>query len=154
MEVAGAGISRGQNAMYVLPHDWAAIAPVLTPLLERVEDGLHDVQLLVLTPDADVAATAPSVTAVKELGRSRGIRVVAATSSRRASRVLRAGPPQVLVGTPETIVELLRATAVKLDGVRVICIAWVDEILAARRRWCARKSVMAELPKEAACAPS
>jgi ATP-dependent RNA helicase DeaD len=133
--------------MYVLPHDWAAMTQVLTPLLERVDDGLHDVQLLVLAPDAE-AATAVSMTAV-ELGHARDIRVVAATSSRRATRILRARPPQVLVGTPDTVVELLRAAAVKLDGVRAICIAWIDEIVT-RGSAGALENLMAELPKEAA----
>ena len=141
------GVSRGQNAMYVLPHDWAAIAHVLAPLLDRVEEGVHDVQLLVLTSDAEAAA-AVSTTAV-ELSGGRGVRTVAATSNRRAARILRARPPHVLIGTPDTIVELLRGTAVKLDGVRAICIAWVDEIIT-RGGSGALETLMSELPKDSA----
>src|SRR5690242_2361387 len=37
VEAREAGVTRGQNAVYVMPHDWASIAQFLAPLLERVE---------------------------------------------------------------------------------------------------------------------
>jgi ATP-dependent RNA helicase DeaD len=133
--------------MYVLPHDWAAIAHVLAPLLDRVDAGVNDVQLLVLTADAEAAA-AVSTTAV-ELSGGRDVRTVAATSNRRAARILRTRPPHVLVGAPDTIVDLLRGTAVKLDGVRAICLAWIDEIIT-RGGSGALETLMGELPKDSA----
>src|SRR5512141_2831895 len=51
-----AGVTRGQNAVYVMPHDWASIGQFLGPLLERVDDGVREVQLLIITSDADAAA--------------------------------------------------------------------------------------------------
>ncbi|HTE47580.1 MAG TPA: DEAD/DEAH box helicase [Gemmatimonadaceae bacterium] len=141
------GISRSQNAIYVMPHDWAAIARILSPLLERVDEGVQDAQLLIVATDAEAAA-AISAAAAGVIG-DRDVGVVAATSSRRAARILRARPRQVIVGTPDTLVELLRAAALKLENVRAVCIAWLDEIVT-RGGSGALETLMADVPKESA----
>ncbi|MEP6494028.1 MAG: DbpA RNA binding domain-containing protein [bacterium] len=130
-----------------MPHDWAAIARILAPLLERVDEGVPDTQLLVVATDAEAAA-AISAAAVGLIG-GRNIGVVAATSSRRAIRILRAGPRQVIVGTPDTLVELLRAATMKLENVRAVCIGWLDEIVM-RGGSGALETLMADVPKESA----
>ncbi len=140
-------VSRNQNVVYVMPHDWASIAQFLGPLLDRVDDGSPEIQLLVITSDADVAG-AVSASAVKLLD-GRSIQVLAATSAARATRLARIRAPQVLAGTASTILEMLRAAAIKVDGVRSVCIAWADELLA-RDQGSALESVMAEVSKDAA----
>jgi hypothetical protein len=45
-----AGVTRGQNAVYVMPHDWASIAQFLGPLLDRVDDAVREVQVVIITP--------------------------------------------------------------------------------------------------------
>jgi ATP-dependent RNA helicase DeaD len=139
------GITRGQNAVYVMPHDWASIAQFLGPLLERVDDGVRDVQLLIVTPDAEVAA-ATTAAAVK-LTAGRDVGIVAVTSAKRAARLIRIKPAQVIAGPPETLVELLKTATVKLDTVRVVCIAWVDELLA-QGSIPALETIMTEAPKD------
>ena len=68
-----------------MPHDWASIAQFLEPLVQRIDDASHDIQLIVITSDAELAA-ATAAAAVKLTGRSRPIDIVAATTP-RAPRV-------------------------------------------------------------------
>ncbi len=140
-------VSRGQNVLYVMPHDWASISQFLGPAVERVDAGVRDLQLLVITSDADVAAV--TAAAAVRLLEGRDIGVVAATSARRATTLLRARPAQIVTGTPETIVEMLTSAAIKLDTVRSVCIAWADELVT-RGAAAALETLMAELPKEGA----
>ena len=49
------GVTRSQNVVMTLPHDWSAIGRFLRPALERLDDGAGETQLLVLTPDAETA---------------------------------------------------------------------------------------------------
>src|SRR5947209_13315377 len=129
-----------------MPHDWASIAQFLGPLLDRIDDANREVQLLVVTPDAEVAA-AVTASAVKSL-EGRSVQMVAATSAARASRLLRIRPAQVVAGSAPTMIELLRSATLKLASVKTVCIAWADEILA-RGDASALENLMAELPKDA-----
>jgi len=140
------GVSRGQNQLYVLPEDWHAAANVTEPLLDRVDRGLPGVQLLVVTNDAEASAAiaariGPSVS-------QRGLRVIAATESRRASRILRSAPAHVVVAPAAVLVELLESTVLKLDAVRVVVLAWVDDLTQSSTR--ALETLMSEVPKDAA----
>jgi ATP-dependent RNA helicase DeaD len=142
-----AGVARSHNVLYVLPEDAAAVSQVLDPILERVDPAAGATQLLVLTPDADMAiAVAKAATRAPH---GTPVRVLPVTGVRRASRLLRSRAAPAVAGTPADILELIRAAALKLDEVRVLVIAWVDAMLdtgAAEHL----EAVMAEVPKEAA----
>jgi ATP-dependent RNA helicase DeaD len=137
-------ITRGQNAVIVLPHDWASIAEFLAPLIERIDPDVADLQLLVATADADAAANV--IAASARLIGDRPIRVLAATSAPRATRLARIRPPHVVAGTPTTLVDLVRASALKLADLRTICIAWADELVV-RDESASLETLMAEVPK-------
>lgn len=139
-------VSRSQNAVYVMPHDWTSIAQFLEPLVERIDDGNRDLQLLVITPDADSAA-AISAAAVRLVG-DRNLQLLAATSTARAARLMKLRPAQIVAGPAPILVELMRAASIKLESVKQICVAWVDELLA-RGTAAALESVMSEAPKDA-----
>lgn len=141
------GVSRSQNAVYVMPHAWASMAQFLEPLVERVDDSTRSLQVLVVTPDSDAAAAAAA--AVVRLTGERDIQVVAATSAARAARLMRLRPPQILAGDAATLVGLMRSAALKLDSVRSICVAWADE-LAARNETASLEALMTDMPKDAA----
>ena len=144
-----AGVSRGQNVVYVMPHDPASIAQFLAPLIERVEDGTRELQLLVIASDAEVAAL--TAAAAVKLAKSREVGIVAATSARRAQTLLRASPAQIVTGTAEVFVELLKAASLKLDTVRAVCIVWADElVMQGAGAAAALETLMAELPKDGA----
>jgi ATP-dependent RNA helicase DeaD len=142
-----AGVTRGQNAVYVLPHDWSSVAHFLGPALERLDPAAAEPQLLIVTADADTAATVAA--AVSRLADTRGLRVLPATSARRAARLLRDRPPHIVAGAPAELLALLQGATLKLDTVRVVALAWVDEALAAGGAE-ALETVMAEAPKTAA----
>jgi len=144
---AAAGVSRGQNVVYVIPHDWASIAHFVGPLLDRIDPSLSQIQLVVLTPDAEVAAEVAAATV--RLAADRGIEVMAATSVGRAKRLLKMRAVHVLTATPATLVSLIHATALKLEQVRAAAIAWADELLVLGGT-SALETFMAELPKDTA----
>ncbi len=142
-----AGVSRGQNAVYVMPHDWASMSQFLSPLVERIDEQTHAVQLLVLTPDSEVA-TAVTAAAVR-LTEGRDVGILAATSTRRSARLVRLRPPHVIAGPADIILELVRAAAIKLDTVRMLCIAWADELMTQATPE-SLEALMTELPKDGA----
>ncbi len=146
-DVPGTGVARNQNVLYVMPHDWASISQFLAPILQRIDDASSDVQALVITSDAELAAAAAAA-AVKVVA-DRAVTVIAATNPKRAARLLKTRPAQVVTGAPDALVELMRSAAIKVDTVRSICIAWADEIVA-KDALPALETLMSELPKDAA----
>jgi ATP-dependent RNA helicase DeaD len=142
-----AGVTRGQNAVYVLPHDWASIAHFLGPALERLDPSGDELQMLVATPDGDVAAAVTGAAA--RLADARGVRVAPATSARRAARLLRSRPAHVVAGAPSELLALVQGATLKLDTVRVVILAWADDIVAANAAE-ALETLLADVPKTAA----
>jgi ATP-dependent RNA helicase DeaD len=129
-----------------MPHDWASIAQFLGPMLGRVDDQSRDVQLLLVSSDVELAA-ALAASAVK-LTEGRNMGIIAATSARRAARLIRIRPAQVIAATPDAVAELLKAAALKLEAVRMVAIAWVDELIA-QGATTALENLMTEIPKDA-----
>ncbi len=142
-----AGVTRGQNAVYVLPHDWASIAHFLGPALERLDPAADELQMLVVTPDSDVAAAVTG--AVARLADARGVRAVPATNARRAARLLRARSAHVVAGAPAELLSLVQGTTLKLDTIRVVVLAWADDTLAMNAAD-ALETLLADVPKTAA----
>ena len=140
-------VTRGQNVVYQMPHDWASISQFLEPLVTRVDATQGGPQLLVVTPDAEVAAAVSAATV--RLVESADIQIIAATSAPRSARLLELRPAQILAGSASTLLELVRASALKLDTVRAVCIAWADELLA-RGEDASLELLMSEVPKDAA----
>ena len=141
------GVSRGLNQLHIVPEDWHAAATVLQPLVERLDEASDTTQMLVVTNDVDAAAGLGSRLGPHAV-ESRRLRLVAATHSRRALRVLRRAPAHVLIATPEVLAELLQAAAVKLEEVKIAVLAWVDELDAKGMQ--SLETVMTEVPKDAA----
>lgn len=148
-EQDGAGasaVSRGQNQLHVLPEDGQSAASVMEPLLDRLEAAVSGAQLLVVTNDAEAAASIAGRIAAAMAKRQ--LRILAATDARRAARVLRSAGAQVIVSPPKTLVELVESTILKLDDVRAVVLAWVDELDQAGTA--ALETLMSEVPKDAA----
>jgi len=141
------GVTRGQNAVQVMPLDWSAAERVLGTLIDRIDPARAETQLLVITADAENAAAAAM--ALVEVVGSRPIAVVAATASPRASRLLRASPAHVVTGAPSELVTLLQASALKPAGVRGVVFAWLDPILETPDA-IPLETLLGELPKEGA----
>ena len=144
---AGTGVSRGQNQLHFVPQDWQAAATVVEPLIERLDADSGTPQLVILTNDVDAAAGIGSRLGPR-VAESRPLRLVTATHTRRALRVLRRAPAHILVVTPDVLAELLQSAAVKLGDVKVAVLAWLDDLDPKGTQ--ALETVMTEVPKEAA----
>lgn len=134
------------HAVHVLPHAEFAMVRVLEPALDRITADAGATQLLVITADTE---TAVAMAAISRSLRDRSVApLVAITAAGRGARLLGSRVVPALAGTPGTLVALLRSSAVKLEGVRAVIIAWADELLEAREGE-ALEVVLAEIPKDA-----
>lgn len=140
------GVTRGQNQLHVLPEDSRAAAAVIAQLLDRVQSDAGGAQLLILTSDAESAASIAA--RIEPETTRRGSRLLAVTDAARSLRVQRASAAQVVVGPPAGIVELVQATALKLDALRAVVFAWLENLDA--RSTAALETVMGEASKDSA----
>ena len=139
-------VSRGQNQLHLVPEDWQAAADLIEPLIARLDPGQNGVQLLVVTGDTDAAAQLSETLVGAATVAS--VRIVAVTDARRAARGLRGSAAHVVIGSASTLVEVLQASALKLDSVKQVVLAWLDRVSPATER--ALEAVMAEVAKDAA----
>ena len=139
-------VARNQNVLHVLPHDAAAVSQFIDPALERLDPEIAETQLLVLTPDTETAVLIAEAATRARTGIP--ARVLPVTAWRRAVRLQRLRPATVVAGTPADILELIRASAIKLDAVNTLVLAWADVMSDAAGE--PLEAVMAEIPKDAA----
>ena len=118
---------RPQNLVYTLPHTTESIAEFLTPALARADASAGGTQVVVITRDAETALTV-SEAVLKLLGPA-GIEVVPITNASRAGRIFKSRPVLAVAGPATELSGLVRASLLKLDAVKVIVLAWVDDIL-------------------------
>jgi ATP-dependent RNA helicase DeaD len=130
--------------VHVLPHDDDAAAHVIAPLLHQVAPDATAPELVVLTADADAA-----VAIVRALGAQPSARLIPLSSEARGVRLL-AGPHAAgaVAGPPALLVALVRRSALKLDRVQTVVLAWADEMLAIGES-AALETLMVEIPKDA-----
>ena len=141
-----AGATRSPHVVFTLPQDWGTIPHFLLPALERLDRDAAETQLLVVTADAETAlAVADAALALR--GADRPL-VLPVTRPERALRQLRGGPAPAIAGTASALGALVRASALKLSGVRTLIVAWADELLASTAEAAELEAVLAELPKE------
>jgi ATP-dependent RNA helicase DeaD len=139
-------VARNQNVLHVLPHDAAAVSQFVGPALEPLDPESAETQLLVLTPDSETAVLIAEAATRARTGTP--ARVLPVTAWRRALRLQRVRPATVIAGTPSDILELIRASAIKLDSVNTLVLAWADVMSDAAGE--PLEAVMAEVPKDAA----
>ena len=118
---------RSQSLVYTLPHTIESIAEFLTPALARIDPSAGGTQVVVVTRDAETALAISDE--ILRLSGATGIEVVPITSTARAARIFKTRPVLAVAGTPAEILELVRASLLKLDTVRTVALAWADDIL-------------------------
>src|SRR5450756_2984957 len=126
-ERASGQAGRAQNLVYTLPHTTGSIAEFLTPALARVDPAAGGTQVVVVTRDAETALTISEM--VLRLSGPAGIEVVPVTNAARAGRIFKTRPVLAVAGPPPELLELVRASLLKLDTVRTVALAWADDIL-------------------------
>ncbi len=149
MEQAERGAAaRSQNVVHFLPRTTDALTRVVTPALERVDVTEPNLQVLVITPDAETAIIAGEV--VLAMTGAQGIEVVPVTSANRAARLLADRPAHAVAGPAIELEALVQRSAVKLDGVKSVILAWMDdEASVIPDAMAALEALMAEVPKDA-----
>lgn len=143
-----ASVGRSQNVVHILPHDITSAAAALAPVLDRLDRDVAELQVVLLAPDPEAAIALAR--AVTSLPQAVGFRVIPASSSRRAARLLRARPAHGVIGAPAELLELVRTSVLKLEHVRALVLAWVDEIVDDAASKESLEAVLSEIPKEAA----
>ncbi len=121
-----AGTVRSAHVAHFLPPDWARIARIAAPALERVPRDLGAPGLLVVVPDS--GATVALARALAALPVAEGHRIVAVTSAPRGKRLLAGAPATVVVGAPSALAPLLAASALKLGQVGTLLLACADDL--------------------------
>jgi hypothetical protein len=143
-----AATGRSQNVVHVLPQSMDSVPRFLTAPLERVDPVAGGLQLVVVTADSEAAvALAEAVLRLTGLG---GIELFPVTSARRAARVMQGRPILAVAGSPADLADLIRGSQLKMDAVRTIVLAWVDDVLDEPEANSALELVMAEVPRDAA----
>lgn len=146
-EREAASVGRSQNAVHVLPHDTTVAASAVATVLERLDRDVGELQVLLVTPDPEAAiALARTVLTVPQAA---GLRIIPASSSRRAARLLRARPTHGVIGAPTELLELVRTSVLKLEQLRALILVWADEITTDPASTEALEAILAEIPKEA-----
>lgn len=150
------GIARNQHVLYLLPHEAAAIAHFLPPVLERLAGDDSDTaspgpRVLIVTPDAETSVNVArfALQMPAHSADTAAQSVVPVTSARRAARQLAARSVPIVVGDPNVLLELIRGATLKLANVRALVIAWVDAIVDAGATPLL-EALMNEIPKDAA----
>src|SRR6266550_1632058 len=126
-ERATAHAGRAQNLVYTLPHTTESIAEFLTPILSRVDPTAGGTQVVVVTRDAETALTVSET--ILRLSGPAGIEIVPITSAARAGRIFKTRPVLAVAGTAVELSALVRTSLLKVESVRTVALAWVDDIL-------------------------
>ena len=93
-----ASVGRSQNAVHILPHDMTSAAGVLATVLDRLSRDVAELQVLLVAPDPDAAIALAR--AASSLPQATGLRIIPASSARRATRLLRARQGSSCCGSP------------------------------------------------------
>jgi hypothetical protein len=144
------GVTRsqgGQSALYILPHDAVAMGEFLAPAIARVDPALPELQLLVVTVDAD-SAMAVSLAALALPGGAE-ISILPITSERRVARVMAQRPVVAVAGAPADLLALVKRSSLKLTSLRAVVLAWADDLVASGAEG-DLETLLADLPRESA----
>ncbi len=99
------------------------------PMIEKADPALRAVQALVLVPTRELAQQVFEV--VQPIARGRGVRAVSIFGGRAMGPQVTAiaAGPQIVIGTPGRVLDLLRQGVLKLDHVNYVVLDEADEML-------------------------
>ena len=130
--------ARGHNLVAFTPPVPAYAAPALAGLLSRAPQGQ---QTLLLAPPSQLDEWGALA---HELGRDAGLRIQVAHGTARALRRLKADAVDLVITSPDTALNLLRRSALRMDSIAALLLAWPES-------WDDEESItplMQDLPKE------
>lgn len=118
---AAAAAARGTSLVAAVPPSPAWATPILAGLASRA--GAWPALLLAPAAELDDWAAV-----VQRIARVAGIRAHAARSEARAARLLAAGALDLLIATPDIAHALVRRSALKVDGLATLIVAWPERL--------------------------
>jgi ATP-dependent RNA helicase DeaD len=131
-------VARGHNLVAYAPPVPAYAAPALAGLVSRLGEGRR---ALLLAPSGQLDEWGA---VAHEVGREAGLRLQVARGTARVLRRLRAEAVDLVIATPETALTLLRRSALRMDSLTAVLLAWPES-------WDDEDSItplMQDLPKE------
>ena len=142
-ETAGA-VRSSAVAQFFAP-SWNETATALAGALERTSRSTSETQVLVVVPDA--ASATALARELRSLPAAAGLQVLPARDAVRSIRMHRATPAHIVLGSPETLTGMLRASALPLQQVHTVVLAAADEYASDLDTLSA---ILAEVPRTAA----
>jgi superfamily II DNA/RNA helicase len=100
----------------------------LLPIMQRIQPEIRDVQAVVVAPTQELSMQIVRV--AEKLGQARGIRTLGLIGGANLKRQIERMKehPQLVVGTPGRLVELLKLRKLKLHQTRIIVIDEFDQV--------------------------
>jgi hypothetical protein len=120
---AAPSVARGHNLVAITPPVPAYATPILAALLSRLEQGKRG---LVLVPPAQLEEWGALLHLLSE---GTGCRIHVARGIARAMRRLRADTLDALVTTPEAALELVGRSALRMESIDSLVVAWPENLL-------------------------
>jgi ATP-dependent RNA helicase DeaD len=143
-----AGAARSAHVLHITPRiggeSERLVQSTLGKLSNRTETG---VALLAIVPERETAYELASYSRAESTASSSDAFVPLTTPS-RAARLLQQSPAAV-VGTPVDLLALVRATELKLQGVRQVVILWPESMLTDETLSADLDTLLSELPRDA-----
>jgi len=105
-------------------------AAFVIPLLERIDYSNHNVQALILTPTRELATQVENE--VKKFGKYTDVKstcVYGGTGYENQIKALRSDKPQIVVGTPGRVIDMIKKRILKLDHANFCILDEADEML-------------------------
>jgi ATP-dependent RNA helicase DeaD len=143
---AAATRSQGVVHRHLRSHEDAA--RLLATLLGRAHEGT-DPSILVVAPTPEDTLRLSELRAMQraELGEAvPGHLLTPITSPMRGRRQLAAAPPAI-IGAPETLLELVSESRLRLGGLRAVALVWPEELLPAGHQ--GLEALLSEVPRTA-----
>ncbi|HXE58226.1 MAG TPA: DbpA RNA binding domain-containing protein [Gemmatimonadales bacterium] len=136
--------ARGHNLVVAAPPAALYAAPAVAGMCASLTAADRPAGLVgtVLCPTGTLEEWAA---VVEPLAAAAGLRVHAARGLARATRLLRASPPDLLIATPETALTLSNRAAFKAEGLRSLLLAWPERLESEEPL----APIMGDLPKDA-----
>ncbi|HEV8363687.1 MAG TPA: DbpA RNA binding domain-containing protein [Gemmatimonadaceae bacterium] len=142
-----AGAARSAHVLHITPRIGGEsdrlVHSTLGKLTNRADTG---VALLVIVPERETAYELVSNSRSESTGG--GDYFVPLTTPSRAARLLQRNPAAI-VGTPADLLALVRATELKLQGVRQVVLLWPDSMLVNEAQSADLDTLLSELPRDA-----
>jgi len=142
-----AGAARSAHVLHITPRIGGESERLVHSTLGKVASRTDTTVLrLAIVPERETAYGLAGYSRAESTAGSEPL--VPLTTPARATRLLQQGPAAI-VGTPADLLALVRATELKLQGVRQVVLLWPDAMLTDEAQSADLDTLLSELPRDA-----